>query len=242
MPICWKSKFDFILSMCFTGNRHRADLLDVELDRVGLKFDIRQWNVPTPFEARMMAGARPSGAMRHAGFRNSTFGHWKAVMTAYELGSERCLIMEDDIRFMKDQDSLEKTFCSMPDSTHDILLLDFQKVAKEDSALIKKALDKNTICEGWSTYENPRSFACYSFNRKAMKWYLDTFEGALAGKWRLYPADAYLRPDFRRERGVSVAIAWMPMTIQRPIGHIGNSGEQIELTKSLGINPDDYAE
>ena len=218
----WRDLFDMTISLCFTGNADRVPPLDRELDRVGLPVDLRIWNVPSPHELRIVEALplKKRWMLQSAGFRNSGFGHYRAVKTAHELGAERCLVVEDDVRFLKDLDALAGTVRTAPGA--DVLLFDLLKRGSESTADIRRTCETNARGRWTVPQDNPCSMACYGLNRKAMSFIIRCFEGAFEGRWPLGIADHYF---WRRWHGggVRFACAWPLACIQVPVGCVSNT-------------------
>jgi len=246
----WGDRFDMTISLCFTGNRDRVPSLDTELERVGLRVGLRMWNVPSPHE-KLVVDALPRinpWMSWNAGFRNSGFGHYRAAKTALELGVERCLIVEDDIRFLRDLDALAETVDAAPDAA-DVWLFDLLKRGSEDSAAIREHLERNARGRWTTPTDNPCSMACYGLSRKGMRFIVGCFENAFAGRCRLGIADHYF---WKRWHGgeIQFACAWPLACIQVPVGRLsntatafgkGNGNCQLDWYRELGLDLNAYA-
>lgn len=244
----WGDKFDMTISLCFTGNADRVPSLDRELHRVGLPTGLRIWNVPSPHELRIVEALplKRRWMLSSAGFRNSGFGHYRAVKTAYELGSKRCLVVEDDIRFLKDLDALAETVRTAPDA--DVLLFDLLKRGSENTADIRRTCETNASGRWTAPGDNPCSMACYGLNRKAMAFLVGCFEGAFDGRWPLGIADHYF---WKRWHGgqIRFACAWPLACIQVPVGVMSNTAVtfggsdpncQLDWYRELGMDLSAY--
>lgn len=222
MTVPWCDVFDMTVSLCFTGNADRVPPLDAELDRVGLRPDLRIWNVPSPHELAVVRELprKKRWMLESAGFRNSGFGHYRAVKTARELGARRVLIIEDDVRFLDDLDLLAETVRTAPDA--DVLLFDLLKRGSESTADIRRTCQANASGRWTVPGDNPCSMACYGLNRMGMDYIVRCFEGAFEGLWPLGIADHYL---WRRWHGgrLRFACAWPLACIQVPLGTISNT-------------------
>lgn len=184
-------KYDFKANVCFTGYKYRADLMDFEFKRVGLTEVYRVWNFPCPFDKVLQDHLDHVRLMGRVGFFNSVVGHYRAIKTAYCLGSERCLVMEDDIRFLRDIDLLEEIVRDIPPDA-DIALFDVLRPQKIPLPDFISHLQKDRVCRYWVRFVNARSAGCYSLSRKAMKRWIDALESPAlgrGGKMRL--ADQY---------------------------------------------------
>ena len=246
----WKDKFDMVISMCFTGNRDRVPALDRELDRVGLKPDLRLWNIPNIAEAQAIKAMSPVRSMvENTGFRHSGFGHYRALRTAYELGANRVLIIEDDIRFLKDLDMLGRIVDSVPDFSH-IVLFDLLKSGKDDALEVKRQLDRHMVNECWTIPQpRPCSMACYGCDRMGMHHLCRLFSLAFLGAIRLHIADHYLWDRWDPQNLMAIRAAWPLACVQVPIGAVCNSAvrfgggdplHHVHWYEAVGIRMEDY--
>lgn len=242
----WRDKYDFVVSLCFTGNQVRVPPLDAELERVGLRPDLRIWNVPCPFEKKLLAGTAACPEMKKTGgWLNSGLGHYRAVKTAYELGAERSLVLEDDVRFLKDLGALAEIVEHAPDDG--IALYDLCGIA-EDVEDWKKEADAlaGRSKNGWAEIDNPLSLACYGMDRKAMAWFIECCELAFSGRAILKVVDQWMTKGMRHGYDVPVRVAWPLACVQKPIaGSKSNSLAKIgvahELYSDMGVDIAKYA-
>lgn len=245
----WHDMFDMAISLCFTGNADRVPPLDAELERVGLKPDLRIWNVPSPHELAVVNALpmKKRWMVDSAGFRNSGFGHYRAVKTAMELGARRVLIVEDDIRFLRDVDALAGTVATMPHDSN-VWLFDLLKRGSEDTGAIRKALEASASGCWTRPTDNPCSMACYGLDRTGMAHIVRCFEGAFAGGWPLGIADHYFWHRWHNGR-LKFACAWPLACIQVPLGTISNTAAvfgkrdpncQLDWYRKLGMDLSAY--
>lgn len=250
MTIPWKDKFDFIVSMCFTGCKERVPSLDAEFARVGLEPDFRLWNVVSPYERRLVDGLpNVVAAMRLAGFQNSGFGHYRAVKTAYELGKRRVLVVEDDVRFLNDLGALAETVAGAPDTG--TVLFDLLRAGKDDIFQIRQWLS-NTVRGRWSPAPpRPCSFACYGMDRPAMARFIGMVEQAVRGEARLRLVDHYIHDKLWNHAEFPVSVAWPLAAVQKSFSqspsntnmtfHRGALDGQYGWYVNLGVDLADYA-
>ena len=185
------NRFDFKASVNFTGYAERAAMMDAEFSRVGISEVYRVWNFPCPFDKVLQDHLNHVRLMGRAGFFNSVMGHYRAIKTAYCLGHERCLIMEDDIRFLKDLNMLEDIVNDIP-ADADIALFDVMRPQKIPLPDFLRHIQSDRACKFWVKFLNARSAGCYSLGRKAMRRWIDALESPAlgrGGKMRL--ADQY---------------------------------------------------
>lgn len=184
----WNSLFDAIWLVHYSGYKDRLDSVIGELDRVGItghsNFNI-EYTVRSPFEDELFESLRKSG--RNKCVYNSVFncfmGHYSCIKKSIELGYENILILEDDIRFLKDVGRIYEILSKTP-KDYDIVMYD---------SLCDVMPDKYAECVGnnvnefFSVNNGLDGASCYSLNRHAMERSVFNFEKCAM------PADHYIR-------------------------------------------------
>lgn len=176
---CW-DRFGRKTLLTFTGYKDRAPGVMKELERVGMNDVHVQWQFPNPFDNVLKNRLSHVRLLENSGFFNCVMGHYRAIKTAYCLGLNNCLVMEDDIRFMRDLDKLKEIIADAP-SDADILLFDVlrpQKIALPDFVQHVKS---DRVSRYWVKFVNARSAGCYALNRKAMERWINAFERPALG-------------------------------------------------------------
>ena len=246
--IPWRERFDMVVSLCHTGNRSRVPSLDRELRRVGLTPDLRVWSVPDPSEAWLERRIRLDRFVRRAGYLNCTLNHYRAIRTAYDLGKRRVLLLEDDVRFLKDLDALAETVANTPD----VPVVQFDLIS--DGAPSPTPAEIRGMAEGSATgrwavpQPHPCSMACTGLDREGMAHFLRCLDDAFAGRRCLEIIDGYLHPNHRGN--LPVRVAWPLACIQVPVADSpsntaqgffgGDTGCQLSWYRSIGVDPKDY--
>lgn len=234
------SRFDFKAACLFTGYKNRECGLFNELDRVGIDSVNRLWQFPTPFDSILKRATKGKLSM-HGGFFNSGMGHYRAIKTAYELGAEHSLIMEDDIRFLKDVDLVREIVEDLPDD-YDIALLDTFKAQKMSFDEWRSNAMNRKVSKHWCRFNNMRSFACYAMSRKGMERWISQWEGAFKPGGFLRVADQYLKHECLGA-DMNMYHAVRNVCIQAPVGGTACSGQagcHVEKYIEYGLNINDY--
>lgn len=235
--------FDLIVSLAFTGYQDRAALMDKEIDRVGMRDVYRIWQFPCPFDKTIQDHVSRNRVMGHAGFFNSVIGHYRAIKTAYCLGAKRCLVMEDDIRFLCDLDLLNEVMCDIPND-YEFALLDVLKPLKEPMEHFVDHMKNDKVGKFWCKFVNVRSAGCYAMNRKGMERWLNGVESPALGKGgKMRLADQYFNLahvgyDTKAYHAVPVAAR------QVLIGSKQNNSGFTDLDsyyKAIGSDPEAYS-
>lgn len=246
--IPWHDTFDMVVSLCHTGCKARVAPLDRELARVGLSPDLRVWSVPDPSERVLARAVRCSKFVLRAGYLNCTLNHYRAIRTAYDLGARRVLLVEDDVRFLKDLNRLAQTVAATPDCP--VVQFDLVSDGAPDPTPvdIKRQLD-STAMDGWAVPQpHPCSMACTGLDRRGMEHFLRCLSDAFSGRKPLDIIDGYLHPVHRQ--GLEVRVAWPLGCVQvsipsspsnTAIGFFsGDPGCQAKWYSSIGLDLADY--
>ncbi len=160
-------------AVCFTGKRERAQYLLEETSRMGINGVNVIWSYPSPYRKFILSRIPHIKDLdQHPGAWGATIGQYRAVKTAYELGMEHALFMEDDCRFLKDRGKVLEALSNVP-VDWDLLMLDH-------------FVDESVAdCNGyWKGCGRTFSTACYIANRKAMERLILMYESPVSGKYR----------------------------------------------------------
>ena len=234
------SRFDFKAACLFTGYRERAESLSVELERVGLVDVRRLWQFPSPLDITLIRCARGGMGLRR-GFFSCGMGHYRAIKTAYELGYEHSLVIEDDIRFLKDISLIEEIVNDLPEN-YDVALLDTFKPQGMSFDEWRDNAKKNKVSKHWCRFSNMRSFACYSMSRRGMERWIGKWEGGFGRVNRLFICDQYMNKDkFGADMNMYHAIT--NVGIQAPVGGTacsGKAGCHVDKYRQYGLDISTY--
>lgn len=177
-----RMKIDAVFKLCFTGYPDRAARLDGALDPALRALGVpccainRIWQFPSPFDAWYCSKVPHEFELSttRKGCVSAGFGHYRAMKTAYELGMERILIVEDDCRFLKDADAVARGVDMAP-ADADLLFLDHTSKTREPLRSVEN---------GWQRCGLVYSAACYILNRKGMERLIEMHESTVSGKYR----------------------------------------------------------
>jgi GR25 family glycosyltransferase involved in LPS biosynthesis len=189
----WSDIFDSIWCITYTGYPERKKALESELKRIGiLDSGVFNWRFtfPTIFDNILFDVTKKQ--LRHNNCKNvpsmsCSLGHYGCIKTAYELGHEFTLIMEDDIRFLKDVGKISEIMDSIP-PCGDIINFDVlpteSKYTKDNYVSL---MEKNSYNDRFFRYDGEMLWgaSCYALSRKAMERILQRYEQML------YVADGY---------------------------------------------------
>lgn len=189
----WNEKFDRIWCIAFTGYPDRPIPMLKELKRVGI-YDsgLLEWkvNVPSCFDDIMfdLTCRMNMNTTKSKGVMSSVFGHYACVKASLELGDKRILVMEDDIRFLKDVDRLSRIVSSIRDDS-DIVLLDYYCAYTGDESETRRRFASyrdDVVDDVFSRYGEMCSAGCYALSKRAMEDIVRRCES------KIEPFDMYL--------------------------------------------------
>lgn len=191
-------RFDaaFVLSHTDLVGRRLHPLLR-ELDRVGLSGKVRFFlNYRTPLNDVISRGVLLSRAITRTSHVDCTMGHYRMVKTAYELGYEHVLFLEDDLRFLHDVGRLRDIVSALPDNYD---LAKFNWVVKGVSEESVRASMVNGFWADISRF-HAKSTGAYALSRRGMEKRIRSVERALepasgGNRTTLRIADHYDMPE-----------------------------------------------
>lgn len=108
-------RFDMVAVLAYTGYRDRREGLSAELKRIGL-VDRAEWfwDFDNPFMTRLANSLRVDGSIPTVGMFRCVMNHYRALKTAVDLGRAHVLVLEDDARFLLDEEALMNAVLSIP--------------------------------------------------------------------------------------------------------------------------------
>ena len=182
------ARFDEIFVITCAKYKERMDYLSAELERVGISKYHLIIDIESPIKEIVRKHVRTSSFLQQKGPFACYLGHYRAIKTAYELGARSCLIMEDDVAFLKDKDTIEAEVEALPD---DFDFAQFSHVKPmpmkdEDYVLSLYAVPQNRY---WKRFTRLRDNGCYALSRKAMKTLIEYMEAAIRGTTELSAND-----------------------------------------------------
>ena len=93
----------------------RGSGLVQELSRIGIDRFQSVWVPDSPFDVNYAQALRFNGCGQNLSTFRCMLGHYRAMAVARELGFRRVLILEDDVRFLKDVAMLRSALADVPD-------------------------------------------------------------------------------------------------------------------------------
>lgn len=189
-------KFEYKGLVCFTGYKDRYDDLLPELERVGIKDIHPHWDFPNPYVNTLLDVIPMSRFNKKRSCFFIGINNYRAIATAYHLGHNTCLIMEDDVRFLKDLTLLETILDTLPPD-FDLALLDYGKPCSlSEKEWISIFRNSPLPQKHWVSFTNLRSTGCYAMSRKCMEKYLQVFEAPASHSGLLRNPDWYFNKEY----------------------------------------------
>lgn len=220
LPELWH-RFDFVAVVDYVGHfKNRMPLFDQVMERVGLSGKVnRFWTFPNPFDKVYTTLFNKNLCMDRVGTFSCLLGHYRALKTAYALGYAHALVMENDVRFLKDLDRLATYIRSLPDD------FDFAKFEwyTRNSRDTKSFLDKHerSLSSLWVPLEKEATYgaACTAYSRKGMAWKIGLIERALDYREEIRSPDCYDGFTYITDE-LNAFVSFPPVSIQGiPPGH-----------------------
>ena len=176
MSSMW-DRFGYVGAMCFTGYKDRLPALKHELARVGLLDKVTfHWDFPNDvFRERAARGLPFKNENRKRCFPLG-YSNYRVVKTAYHLGSDRCLVIQDDIRFLKDVGEIERILSMLPED-YELAMLD--KNLEGGAADLERWMrDPRAmkVNDAWISFNSMYSAGCYAMSRGMMERYIMVYE------------------------------------------------------------------
>lgn len=239
---CW-NRFARKSLICFTGYYERFSGISNELNRIGMKDVNVRWDFPNPFEGVLLKNLKHEKDIASGGYMNCTMGHYSEIKTAFELGAETCLIMEDDIRFLKDVEEIDRIVNSLPED-FDIAMFDYFPTRGTSHGKLDSMKTSRKVNEYWAEFDDMYSMGCYALSRRAMERYIWLNEAAvLDGKvGMLRICDHFLDRKYYK-KGSKLYFARENVAIQRGSNSSNTSFWRIARSYSrMGIDMSRYSE
>lgn len=186
------SIFDSIWCITFTGYPERRKAVESELKRVGIldsgRFNWR-FTFPTIFDNILFDVTKKrlkKNECRSVSSMSCALGHYGCIKTAYELGHEFTLVMEDDIRFLNDVGKISDVLKDIPPCS-DVVNFDVLPSSKEwNPKSFKEFVNANSYNEHFFKYNSLWGGSFYALSRNAMKAICTRYEQVL------FPSDSYI--------------------------------------------------
>jgi len=237
--IDWTSKFDRIFCINFSAYSERRRGMEAELRRIGIlglpNFSWK-YTVACPMYQILFDTMKKRGytECRTQTEFNIAMANFECIKSAYMAGCRNVLIIEDDIRFLRDIGKIEQIFDATPS--------DYDAVNYNPNIIDGKTLDeccKPKVNEFFSRYDMLHSTGCYALSRRAMKEILYSCEIKL--KIADLNHSKYLdSKKFNKYASVVVPCCQLSFSNSQGIVTDKNRNSIHQVNKKLGIDYSDY--
>lgn len=202
----FKEYFDKIDILTLAENKKRQELMHKQFKNLNCEDEI-YWQVSTfqPFCNVIINGFNTSGYGKFSKPNefNCSREHYTMIKRAYEDGYNSILLLEDDLRLLKNKEKLKEYFENIPKDWNILRM-----------SVITNNPEIKTICSNsdnlWLKHNNVPvwSTAMYALNRKGMKYYL------LCQEKFFQVADMPLFLSYRNTKIINSYISKIPLGIQ----------------------------
>lgn len=239
--------FDRIVVVCCTKYQDRQEAVKKELERIGL-LDRAEffWDFPSPFTTCLQKSVRCSEYLTRRNAFNIFLNHYRVIKETFLRGFKNVLIIEDDIRFLKDGMKLAGAVKSIPpdfdlalfdrSKPYDISIDEFRTMGGCDKQ------PKETV--GWFEFCRLTCAGCYALSRKGMQRLIGCFEKPVEsndGRMVLRHNDYYFS---KRDLGddVKLYFSFPNIAVQSILGSGSHCDMDAYWSRNVhcGIKMDDY--
>ena len=215
-----------------------------EFGRVGLTNVEVIWDFPSPYRDVLLNSVNMTGfcKKRNLFFIGQT--NYRAIATAYHLGAKSVLVMQDDIRFLKDANLLNEIVESIPED-YDLAMMNHMKPGAMQMEEYEQIFKKEKINGYWVRFDELTSSGCYAMSRKGMERYIKAYEEPVVscGRTILYHDDFYYQRKFMGP-DANLYVAHPVPSIQTPCGAGGSHSDlepYFKRNEAIGIHRENYA-
>ena len=207
----FEEKFDRIYVLNLTSRKDRRDLIEYQFQEMGLELPDTGSNyfryyfaTPFPHNDVIMNAFNQTGRGKFTKVNeyDCARNHYAIVKTCYDLGCKHCLVIEDDVLFLRDTEEIYDHLNVMPED-YDICQFGAFTVDKRIQEYTKENLF-------WVQHSGVGLWNCsmYALSRKGMEYYL-----AFMNK-KFWVADGPLYKAVINPRLVNTYVSTTPIVIQ----------------------------
>lgn len=172
--IAWDEHFDAVFCLSLADYIERRNLMHQELHRVGIEESgILHWKITVrnafyPYIWRNPSFPSPRWWLNREANLNCTMGHYEIMKESLARGFRRILILEDDVRFLKNTTAIDETLANLPEGW-DIAMLDYNIPVAKTS--YNEALRTSRVNAHYFRFDSVWlwSTGCYALSTKAMR-------------------------------------------------------------------------
>lgn len=173
-----RNKFDGLVVLNLSTRSDRREMLEKQLKALDIPMPgtepFIRYNFTTPFPYNALIAntfnQSKTGQFSKPNEYDCARNHYNIVKTCYDLGMEHCLILEDDILFLKDEQEIIKYMEAMPDD-YDVL-----QFGGFTTNPMWKEYKNNALKNGllWTKHRQTGIWNCsmYALSRRGMEFYI----------------------------------------------------------------------
>lgn len=219
-------------------------MMQKECSRVGMQRVGIMWDFPSPFRDILLKSVKMTSFCKQKNLFFIGQNNYRAIATAYHLGARSVLVMQDDIRFLKNTDLLEAIVESLP-SDYDLAMFNHMKPRRMSMEEYTSIFKKKKINSFWVRFSELTSSGCYAMSRKGMFRYIKAYESSVVsgGKQTLSHDDFYYQKKFMGN-DANLYVAVPAPSIQTICGSNGAHSDLLpyfQRNEKIGIRQEDYA-
>lgn len=210
-------RFDFVGVLRYAPYAARRASLDSELLRVGLAYHATSfWHSEDVYLMQAVERIRRTPFLaERARLAVLSLYHLQMARVALDLGAQHMLFLEDDVRFLRDTNTLERVVRDLP-ADYDVAFFDaFAAVrARSVAGFLEQATgERATVCLARPRTKLLRSCACYALSRRGAERFVGCLEGAARGGEALRVCDQFLG-RFAVDETLATYLAWPLAAVQ----------------------------
>ena len=224
--------------ICCTKYKKRHDEVVKELNRVGIRDYVTQWDVSdSPIKKILHRSITTGKLLSKIGHFSCCLSHYKAIKTAHELGYKTVLILEDDIRFRKDLDNISEAIELLPQD-FDYAQFEIRKPQKMPTSEFVSMHTRNIVNKRWMRYQDLRGGGCYALSRRGMEKMIQSIEAAIVdNSVPLRINDSYVA----KISGINKYFCFPPVAVQAISGeHNSPMIGYWDFLRQMGVSFYDY--
>lgn len=187
------SRFQRKVVLCYTGYMDRYNSVKSDIERIGMKGVEYRFDFPSPLKDILKDNINTTAFTGKLGPFSCDLAHYSAIKQTYEMGFESLLLMEDDIRFLKNLETIYKIVEALPE---DYDYAQFERAKPYEMPMMEWLNLKNGrhVNKYWLPFTDLRGGGCYAMTRKGMKHMIDEMERVFVSKTeRLQSNDYYVK-------------------------------------------------
>lgn len=179
------------------ATKARLPQLRNELNRVGMTDYETYWSITPAYHDRLKRMLASYGNGEYSrepiALFNNALAHYYVVKSTIDMGLDNVLIMEDDVRWLKDLETLAAGVASLPEdyqvASFDVVKVKFDPCEHREDAVTGQRLR-------WGLYESTFSAACYALQGAGLRRALEVYDWVFSSWDRPKKNTEWVRSDW----------------------------------------------